>query len=118
MTAAGKVVLELPPETRSEVEPIGERAQVFHEQNADPEESKGLFMSVGRVRTTILDQDFYVRTPIVKITGSQGAVFETRVVIDRTTYVEVEAGEVVAESTTRSGGPTQLTAGEKARFDP
>ena len=118
MTAEGKAVLDLPGNTRSEVEPVGERAQIYHEETVDPEDPKGLFMSIGRVRTTLLDEDFYVRTPVVKITGSQDAVFETRVVIDRTTYVSVESGEVMVERITGTGGSTSMTAGQNLRFDP
>ena len=69
------------------------------------------------MRTTILDPEFYVRTPMIRVTGTAGAVFETRVVIDRTTYLEVESGEVTAVSQV-GGGETKLAAGQSARFDP
>lgn len=117
LTADGKAVLDLPGQAQAEVEPLGERIQTYREESTEEEAPKGLFLAVGRVRTTILDPEFYVRTPMIRVTGTAGAVFETRVVIDRTTYLEVESGEVTAVSQV-GGGETKLAAGQSARFDP
>ena len=117
MTADGKVVLDLPGQAQAQVEPLGDRAQTYHEESREEEVPKGLFLAVGRVRTTVLDPEFYVRTPLIRVTGTAGTVFETRVVIDRTTYLQVESGQVTVVS--QSGrDETKLVAGQSARFDP
>ncbi|MBN98119.1 MAG: hypothetical protein CME16_02550 [Gemmatimonadetes bacterium] len=102
----------------SRVEVLEENSRVFHEKSAPNEKSKGLYLQVGRLRTTILAEDFYLRTPVVKISGRPGTVFSTRVVLDATTYVEVEKGWVEIESLVDQGARYSLKGGQQGKFDP
>ena len=77
----------------------------------------GLFLRVGRVRTTVLDEGFYVSSPVVRILGETGSVFSMRVVLDATTTVEVERGRVEAMSAHDAGSRSTLRKGDRGRFD-
>ena len=59
------------------------------------DEEAAFEMRVGKVRTMVLDEDFEMRTPVVKIKGIvRGALFDTQVVLDATTTVDVIRGTV------------------------
>ena len=102
----------------SQVEALEENSRIFQEKGAPEEKSKGLYLQVGRLRTTILDEDFYVRTPVVKISGKPGTVFSTRVVFDATTFIEVEKGTVEVESLVDQSEKFRLKGGQQGQFDP
>ena len=102
----------------SQVEVLEENSRIFQEKGAADEKSKGLYLQVGRLRTTILAEDFYLRTPVVKISGKPGTVFSTRVVFDATTFVEVEKGRLEIESLVDQGQQFRLKGGQQGTFDP
>ena len=81
-------------------------------------EDNVLEMRVGKVRTMVLDEDFELRTPVVKIRGIvRGAVFETRVVLNAATSVEVIRGMVEVRSSLRDGQRWVLGSGMRGYFD-
>ena len=104
---------------RVEAEPESELQKTG--TTGSPADSSGrgggaLMLRMGKVRTAILEDGFVVQSPLVEVRGRKGAVFSMRVVLDATTTVEVEIGEV---SVTSSGGrDLLLTRGQVARFAP
>jgi len=86
-----RAILELPRNALFELE---ELSQVERPPDDAEGEEGELYLRVGRVRTTVLDQGFKVGTPVVEVVGRAGAVFHTRVVLDASTTVEVERGTV------------------------
>ena len=75
-------------------------------------------MRVGKVRTMVLDEEFELRTPVVKVRGIvRGAVFETRVVLNAATSVEVNRGMVEVRSSLRDGQRWVLGSGMRGYFD-
>jgi hypothetical protein len=113
-TPAGvRAMLELPRNALFELEELTEV-----ERPPDDTEGEGgeLYLRVGRVRTTVLDQGFKVETPIVEIIGRTGAVFHTRVVLDASTIVEVERGTVEVISLRDKKIKWLLKEGKVGRF--
>ena len=81
-------------------------------------EDNVLEMRVGKVRTMVLDEEFELRTPVVKVRGIvRGAVFETRVVLNAATSVEVNRGMVEVRSSLRDGQRWVLGSGMRGYFD-
>ena len=81
-------------------------------------EDNVLEMRVGKARTMVLDEDFELHTPVVKIRGIvRGAVFETRVVLNAATSVEVISGMVEIRSSLHDGKRWVLGSGMRGFFD-
>ena len=81
-------------------------------------EDNVLEMRVGKARTMVLDEDFELHTPVVKIRGIvRGAVFETRVVLNAATSVEVIRGMVEIRSSLHDGKRWVLGSGMRGFFD-
>jgi|TARA_B110000116_G_scaffold237248_1_gene223347 hypothetical protein len=82
------------------------------------EDEGGLTMRVGKMRTMVLDEDFVMRTPIVLIKGVlRGTVFDTRVVLDAGTTVEVVRGAVEVQSLLHDGKMWRIDRGSLGVFD-
>ena len=82
------------------------------------EDEGGLTMRVGKMRTMVLDEDFVIRTPIVLIKGVlRGTVFDTRVVLDAGTTVEVVRGAVDVHSLLHDGKLWRVDRGSLGVFD-
>jgi hypothetical protein len=82
------------------------------------EDEGGLTMRVGKMRTMVLDEDFVMRTPIVLIKGVlRGTVFDTRVVLDAGTTVEVVSGAVEVQSLLHDGKMWRIDRGSLGVFD-
>ncbi len=82
------------------------------------EDEGGLTMRVGKMRTMVLDEDFVMRTPIVLIKGVlRGTVFDTRVVLDAGTTVEVVRGAVEVQSLLHDGKIWRVDRGSLGVFD-
>ena len=82
------------------------------------EDEGGLTMRVGKMRTMVLDEDFVMRTPIVLIKGVlRGTVFDTRVVLDAGTTVEVVRGAVEVQSLLHDGKLWRIDRGSLGVFD-
>ena len=82
------------------------------------EDEGGLTMRVGKMRTMVLDEDFVIRTPIVLIKGVlRGTVFDTRVVLDAGTTVEVVRGAVDVQSLLHDGKLWRVDRGSLGVFD-
>ena len=108
-----RALLELPGFARFELD---ESAEVERPSEDDSEEAGELFLRVGRVRTAILEEGFVIRTPVVEVKGKPGTVFRTRVVLNATTTVEVERGNVEVISLVEDGKRWLLQGGERGRF--
>ena len=110
-----KAVLQFPGVPgRVEVGEQTEVSRIAGEEEKGPDE---LYLRVGRVRVRALDQGFYVRSPLVRVSGEPGAIFTVRVVLDGTTIVEVEEGEAkVVSSLADKGEEVVLTRGQRGRF--
>lgn len=88
------------------------------EIEASEENEAALMVRVGKIRTRVLDEDFELRTPVVKIMGVlRGAVFDTKVVLDASTIVEVGLGMVEVHSLLREGQHWRVGQGMRGRFD-
>ena len=88
------------------------------EIEAVDEDDDALVMRVGKMRTRVLDEDFEMRTPVVSIRGVvRGAVFDTRVVLDAGTTVEVVQGMVEVHSLLRKGQQWRVEQGGRGYFD-
>ena len=82
------------------------------------DEEAAFEMRVGKVRTMVLDEDIEMRTPVVKIKGIvRGALFDTRVVLDATTTVDVIRGTVEVHSLLRDGQRWIISKGMRGHFD-
>ena len=82
------------------------------------EDEGGLTIRVGKRRTMVLDEDFVMRTPIVLIKGVlRGTVFDTRVVLDAGTTVEVVRGAVEVQSLLHDGKLWRIDRGSLGVFD-
>ena len=83
------------------------------------DEKKKVFdMRVGKVRTTVFDEDFVMKTPVVEIRGDiRGTLFDTRVVLDATTTVTISRGSVTVKSLIRPGHSWGLSKGMRGVFD-
>jgi hypothetical protein len=57
-----------------------------------------LALRVGQLRATVVDEDFELRTPVVRIQAPIGAKYTTRVVLDATTTIRVESRWVEVKS--------------------
>ena len=110
-----KAIVQLPG-LMSEVE-VEEGTQVWRQEGESGEEAE-LYARVGRMKTHVLDENFAVRTPVVKVSGRPGAVFHTRIVLDTSTIVEVIKGPVEVISLVEEGERYTLQSGEQGRFDP
>lgn len=110
-----KAMLELPRVGTVELEEQTEVERV--PPAAEEGEEGGLYLRVGQVKTTVLEDGFPIRTPVVQVKGTPGTVFRTRVVLDGTTIVEVERGQVEVVSLVAEGRRWSLKAGDMGRFD-
>ena len=105
-----QAVVEVPGQARiealsqSEIEPL---------EDGD----SALEMRVGKVRTTVLSNAFELRTPVVRIKGVRGALFDTRVVLDASTTVEVLRGLVEVHSLRVAGKRWIIGKGKRGHFD-
>lgn len=110
-----KAIVQLPG-LMSEVE-VEAGTQVWRQEGESGEEAE-LYARVGRMKTHVLDENFAVRTPVVKVSGRPGAIFHTRIVLDTSTIVEVIKGPVEVISLVEEGERYTLQSGEQGRFDP
>ena len=110
-----KAIVQLPG-LLSQVEAY-EGAQVSHEQEGEGDSAE-LYARVGKMKTRVMDRDFYMRTPVVKVTGPPGTIFHLRIVLDATTIVQVEKGPVEVISLVEEGERYTLQSGEEGRFEP
>ncbi len=85
-------------------------------------ESRGdLYLRMGRVSCAVVSETdtFVVRSPLVAVRGAPGAVFAVQVVLDASTTVFVERGQVEVKSERQwSDDPVVLRAGQRQRFEP
>jgi hypothetical protein len=82
------------------------------------EDEGGLTVRVGKMQTMVLDEDFVMRTPIVLIKGVvRGTLFDTRVVLDAGTTVEVMRGAVEVQSLLHDGKLWRVDRGCLGVFD-
>jgi len=114
-TAMGvRVVLELPHNALFELE---ELTEIERPPGGGDGDEGQLYLRVGRVRTTVLEEGFKVDTPVVEVMGKAGAIFHTRVVLDASTIVEVERGSVEVLSLRGKKKKWLLKEGMVGRFD-
>ena len=110
-----KAVLELPRVGTVELE---EQTEVERIPPVDEDgDEGGLYLRVGQVKTTVVEDGFVIRTPVVEVNGAPGSVFRTRVVLDGSTIIEVERGQVEIVSLVAEGKWWSLRAGDLGRFD-
>ena len=106
-----QAVVEMPGQAR--IEATGQTEVV-----AVDEEGATFEMRVGKVRTMVFDEDFAMKTPVVKIRGAiRGTLFDTRVVLEATTTVEVIRGLVTVESLIQPGQRWKLSKNMRGVFD-
>ena len=88
------------------------------QQRADQESGAGpLYLRLGRAHVKILEDDFVLETPVVRVSGSKGARFEVAVVLDATTDLRVHRGKLRVESVL-SNDRWGMGAGERGTFEP
>ena len=106
-----QAVVEMPGQARIEATGLTEVVAV-------DEEGATFEMRVGKVRTMVFDEDFAMKTPVVEIRGAiRGTLFDTRVVLDATTTVEVIRGLVTVESLIQPGQRWKLSKNMRGVFD-
>ena len=106
-----QAVVEMPGQAR--IEATGQTEVV-----AVDEEGAAFKMRVGKVRTMVFDEGFEMKTPVVEIRGAiRGTLFDTRVVLDATTTVEVIRGLVTVESLIQPGQKWTLSKNMRGVFD-
>ncbi len=89
--------------------------------SVDTKSRGDLYLRMGRVSCAVVSETdtFVVRSPLVAVRGAPGAVFAVQVVLDASTTVFVERGQVeVASQRQWSDDSVVLSAGQRQRFEP
>lgn len=105
--------VEVPGLAKLQVDEAADYAQL---DGDDGEPGHVLELRVGRLRATVVDANFELRTPLVQIKGPVGARFSTRVVLDATTAITVEAKWVEVRSQVRPEKKWRLLRGDRGVF--
>jgi hypothetical protein len=90
-----QAVVDVVGQAQLEVE---ELSHIEHLGSEGGETGHVLALRVGRLRATVVDEDFELRTPVVRIQAPIGAKYTTRVVLDATTTIRVESRWVEVKS--------------------
>jgi hypothetical protein len=77
---------------------VEELSHIEHLGSEGGETGHVLALRVGQLRATVVDEDFELRTPVVRIQAPIGAKYTTRVVLDATTTIRVESRWVEVKS--------------------
>ena len=75
-----------------------------------------LFLRVGEVRAHMLEDNFFIQTPLIRVGGPVGARYHVRVVLDATSEVRVEEGWVDVKSVKAPITTVRMNAGQTRRF--
>lgn len=85
-------------------------------QVEDGEAGHILELRVGRLRAAVVDGAFELHTPLVRIKGPVGAAYSTRVVLDATTAISIEAKWVEVYSQIKAHNKWRLQRGDRGVF--
>ncbi|MGB1893329.1 MAG: hypothetical protein ACPHSD_16780, partial [Candidatus Latescibacterota bacterium] len=75
-----------------------------------------LFLRVGEVRAHMLEDNFFIQTPLIRVGGPVGARYHVRVVLDATSEVRVEEGWVDVKSVKAPITTVRMNAGQTRKF--
>ena len=75
-----------------------------------------LFLRVGEVKAHILEDNFSIQTPLIRVKSLVGTRYQVRVVLDATSEVWVEDGWVEVESVRKPGNSVRMGAGQVRKF--
>jgi type II secretory pathway component PulM len=111
--AAVQAIVDVPGLAQLEIDESADFVQIDGE---DGEAGHILELRVGRLRATVVDGAFELHTPLVRIKGPVGAAYSTRVVLDATTAVSIEAKWVEVYSQIKAGKKWRLQRGDRGVF--
>ena len=75
-----------------------------------------LFLRLGEVQAHIMQDNFSIQTPLIRVEGPIGTRYQVRVVLDATSEVWVEDGWVEVESVIKPGNSVRMGAGQVRKF--
>ncbi len=110
-----QAVVEVPGLAQIELDEAAEIEHVSPDE-ADSAQHKTLDLRMGRMRATIVDEAFRLRTPLVSIRGPRGARFMVRSVLDATTHVQVQHLWIEVQSRVNPQHHWRLLRGDSGRF--
>ena len=75
-----------------------------------------LFLRLGEVKAHIMEDNFSIQTPLIRVESPVGSRYQVRVVLDATSEVRVEDGWVEVESVKNPRNRIRMRAGQERRF--
>ena len=75
-----------------------------------------LFLRLGEVQAHIMQDNFSIQTPLIRVESPVGSRYQVRVVLDATSEVWVEDGWVEVESVRKPGNSVRMGAGQVRKF--
>lgn len=75
-----------------------------------------LFLRLGEVKAHIMEDNFSIQTPLIRVDSPVGSRYQVRVVLDATSEVRVEEGWVEVESVKKPGNSIRMGAGRVRTF--
>ena len=75
-----------------------------------------LFLRLGEVQANIMEDNFSIQTPLIRVEGPIGTRYHVRVVLNASSEVRVEKGWVEVASVRKPGNSVRMSAGQVRKF--
>ena len=92
------------------------RIESAHALGSPDSPGRVLFLRLGEVQANIMEDNFSIQTPLIRVESPIGARYHVRVVLNASSEVRVEDGWVEVESVKKPGNSVRMVPGQVHKF--